>query len=196
MSFKNSWLTLKSFDCLVFMTIYILLFDWIIAITVKKDIGNLETHVEIQNQVVFNKNETNKTDNLNELHKEPKLRWLETKNLIELTTYLMHQEKTNKSDLILIDTRDSNEYNGWKSIQSNQTNLLSFYDMKNGHISFAHNFDSDWIDTIEPDFLHDFLVKRFKFKPKNSVDLKLNLPKDRIILYDTNILRLEKVSER
>ncbi len=189
-NFKVNMLKLKSSKCLVYVTIC-LLFDCLLAKTVKKDVGFLETHVEM-----LYESDVNKTDSLNDLHKEPKLKWLETKNLVELTTYLMHQEKTNTSNLILIDTRDSNEYNGWKSIQNNQTDLLSFYDMKNGHISFAHNFCSDWIDTVDPESLHEFLMQRFNLNPKNSADLKLNMPRDRLILYDTNILRLEKVNNQ
>lgn len=120
---------------------------------------------------------------------EPKLKWLEASNLIELVQYLVRQDKTNRSDVILIDTRNSNEYNGWKSLQTNQTDLLSFYDEKNGHISFAHNLDASWIDTIEPNELTNFLVQRFKFKSKSANSTE----GDRLILYDTNILRLEKV---
>ena len=151
-----------------------------------KSVNDLIVNVEILNQT--NSPLTTVTN------KEPDLKWLETKDLIELVSYLMHQEKSNTTTQsnILIDSRDSNEYNGWKSFQNNQSDLLSFYDEKNGHVSFAHNFDADWIDTVDQNQLDSFLVERFGLTPISEQKTQ-QLPKDRLIIYDTNILRLEKV---
>ena len=170
----------------IILTVCLICFNFLQAKTVDKLFFNDDDQVEILNQTLST-SQVNKTESIE--YQETKLRWLETKNLIELLSYLMVQGKTNRSNVVLIDTRNSNEYNGWKSLQSNQTDLLSFYDEKNGHIAFAHNFDADWIDSIEPTQLQDFLTDMFGFKLKNGT----NLNRDRLILYDTNILRLEKV---
>jgi 3-mercaptopyruvate sulfurtransferase SseA len=157
---------------------------------------NVELESKAVNDLIVNVEILNQTNSplTTVTNKEPDLKWLETKDLIELVSYLMHQEKSNTTTQsnILIDSRDSNEYNGWKSFQNNQSDLLSFYDEKNGHVSFAHNFDADWIDTVDQNQLDSFLVERFGLTPISEQKTQ-QPPKDRLIIYDTNILRLEKV---
>ncbi len=97
--------------------------------------------------------------------------WINSTHLIELVSYLIEQKRTSQGDVVVIDTRKSDEYNGWQSIDNNfdvlktsETKKQSFQTLlenKNGHISFAHNLDSDWIDLFNSSSLNDFIEFRY-----------------------------------
>jgi hypothetical protein len=100
--------------------------------------------------------------------KETKITWINSTHLIELVSYLVDQKRTNKDDVIVIDTRNSDQYNGWhefgKDLAKNvskEINLKSLIEAKNGHISFAHNLDSDWLDLFNQSSLNDFIEYRY-----------------------------------
>jgi hypothetical protein len=97
--------------------------------------------------------------------------WINATHLIELVSYLIDQKRTSQSDVIVIDTRKSDEYNGWQSMDNNfdvlktaETKKQSFQTLlenKNGHIAFAHNLDSDWLDLFNSSSLTDFIEYRY-----------------------------------
>lgn len=121
--------------------------------------------------------------------------WLRADNTKWITSnefyQLIAQFKSSNSHVI-IDTRTSNEYNGWKSFDKlfstgfdfNQTGLVTLYDLKSGHVTNSVNLDADWIHLFESD-LKSLIEKR--------LGLSTDGDKKSIILYDTQKDRLEKV---
>lgn len=99
-----------------------------------------------------------------------KITWINSTHLIKLVSFLVDQNRTTQSDVIVVDTRCSNEYNGWspfgdefeKISKLNKDESL-LYSSKNGHISFAHNLDSDWLDLFNDSALTDFIEYRYGF---------------------------------
>ena len=107
-------------------------------------------------------------------------------------------------EIIIVDTRNSNEYNGWKSFSSkskrnsnSKNNLLTFeqnglsqlYDTKNGHITRAHNFDADWLHLFDAEKINELLRKRLGLSLKNETSPTQTI----LILYDTCKIRLSKM---
>lgn len=102
---------------------------------------------------------------------ETRITWINATHLIELVSYLIDQKRTSQSDVVVIDTRSSDEYNGWQSIDNNfevtkntvakMTTMKSLLKNKNGHIGFAHNLDSDWLDLFNESALNDFIEYRY-----------------------------------
>ena len=45
--------------------------------------------------------------------KIPQLKWINKDDLIELIAYLSQEARSSEKSAIVIDTRNSNEYNGW-----------------------------------------------------------------------------------
>jgi 3-mercaptopyruvate sulfurtransferase SseA len=140
-------------------------------------------------------------------------------NLIKLYILLKHKMKLNSEnedmngneddEIIIVDTRNSNEYNGWKSFSSkskrntnSKNNLLitfdqatnglsQLYDTKNGHITRAHNFDVDWLHLFDAEKINELLRKRLGLSLKNETS---SSPTQTIlILYDTCKIRLSKM---
>ena len=133
---------------------------------------------------------------------EPLVKWINSNDLLELLMYVNQQAQSKSANVILIDTRNSNEYNGWKSFSesntfNNQSGLSQLYDTKNGHVNDAHNFDSDWIHFFDPDLLNNLVSERLglRFKNNNSTvsPNDSDLPTVPIVLYDTKRIRLENV---
>lgn len=137
----------------------------------------------------------------------PDVKWISSGDFLELVKYLFEQAKTiSYTNFVIIDTRNSNEYNGWKSFDSiyasldfNKTGLLPLYDMKNGHVQDARNFDADWLHLFDPDSLKQLVTQRIGIKLKTSPNEPFDpelaggdliLP---VVLYDTRKARLEKV---
>lgn len=133
---------------------------------------------------------------------QPHVKWINSDELVELLSFLSLQSKSSNNliseiNSIVIDTRSSNEYNGWKSfkdiyvsVSSNQTGLLQLYDKKNGHINDAHNFDADWIHLFDSEYLKNLIADRIGLRIKSEIEQVKNFP---IIIYDTEKIRLEKV---
>lgn len=133
---------------------------------------------------------------------EPLVKWINSNDLLELLIYVNQQAQSKSANVIIIDTRNSNEFNGWKSFSEsrtfkNQSGLSQLYDSKNGHVNDAHNFDSDWIHFFDPDVLNNLVSERLglRFKNNNSTIATpdSDLPTVPIVLYDTQKIRLEKV---
>lgn len=139
--------------------------------------------------------------------KVPQLKWINKDDLIELIAYLSQEARSSEKSAIVIDTRNSNEYNGWKSFQvrsgpkkaptTNNSGLLSLYDMKNGHVVDAHNFDADWIHLFDSQSLNSLVSDRIGLKLKTTNRTvavgDMEQPTIPVILYDTRRSRLEKV---
>jgi 3-mercaptopyruvate sulfurtransferase SseA len=127
--------------------------------------------------------------------KQPQIKWLTSSELIEFIAYLNKQ--IGKVNFRIIDTRNSNEYNGWKSIHepsktnTNHSGLFTLYDTKNGRIQNAHNFDADWLHLFEPNLLDNLVVERLNIQLRKTS--KVSDVEEPIILYDTIKMRLEKV---
>ena len=106
---------------------------------------------------------------------------------------LVAQFKSSTSHVI-IDTRSSNEFNGWKSFDTlfkkefdfNQTGLATLYDIKSGHVINSLNLDADWIHIFENE-LREIVQTR--------MGLTLDGEKKSLILYDTKKERLEKAKK-
>lgn len=136
---------------------------------------------------------------------DTKITWINSTHLIELVTYLVDQKRTSKEDVVVIDTRNSDHYNGWHAIDKDaykdgahrNNGIKSLIATKNGHISFAHNLDSDWLDLFNQSALNDFIEYRYGFKLKEN-DTDSRSLKERsapVILYDVDKQRLERVKD-
>ena len=132
----------------------------------------------------------------------PEIKWITSNDLIELISYLSEQQKllAPRKSYIIIDTRNSNEYNGWKAFakMSLRTGgggnnpddksappppppparindgLISLYDTKNGHITDSHNFDADWLSFFEPKSLNSLVESRVGLRSKTPPPSKIN----------------------
>jgi molybdopterin synthase sulfurtransferase len=110
-------------------------------------------------------------------------------NLVQLIEMV-----TKNPTLVVIDTRNSNEYNGWKPFQitksfhenntaifnnNNNNNIknnknknlqnkgvFSLYDIKNAHVADAHNLDADWLDIFDESVLNTLIEDRIGLKIK------------------------------
>ncbi|MGL5050004.1 MAG: sulfurtransferase, partial [Fusobacteriaceae bacterium] len=81
------------------------------------------------------------------------------------------------SNWVIVDTRDTNEYNGW-----NLSNLK-----KNGHIRAAKDFSSKWLDK-EYSSLENKNILKERILEKGITSEK------NVVLYGTNSVDIEKVS--
>jgi 3-mercaptopyruvate sulfurtransferase SseA len=170
--------------------------------------------VELENPSVnINRNSASTTkQNVNtitnaSIPNEPKIQWVKSNDFMELISYLAEQSKfTPKKNYIIIDTRNSNEYNGWKSFTKMSTRnnndqmnpgLIALYDQKNGHIAQSHNFDADWLSFFDPKALNSLVASRVGLSVKENekkqpVDTE-SVEKLTVVLYDTRRNRLERV---
>lgn len=137
---------------------------------------------------------------------QPDIKWITPSDFLELIRYLFDQAKNIPyTNFLIIDTRNSNEYNGWKSFDAiyaaldfNRTGLQPLYDMKNGHVVDAHNFDADWLHLFDPDALKTVITERIGIRLKQQTSessLDSSIPILPLVLYDTKRARLEKVKQ-
>ena len=175
------------------------------AASVEEALLKQEINIEKENrlfnaeaqQIIINKQDFESLMNSS----ETKITWINSTHLLELITYLVEQRRTGENDVIVIDTRSSDEYNGWNFNTPNNNDLTektlnSLYENTNGHISFAHNLNSEWLELFNNTMLNDFIIHRYGFKLQNQTANFGDKTKERIvpvILYDTDRQRLEKV---
>jgi hypothetical protein len=100
------------------------------------------------------------TNNQSIIKVEPMVQWVNSNDFMELISYLAEQTKyMPKKNYVIMDTRNSNEYNGWKSFskasaktsdQSSSVNsgLIGLYDQKNGHITHAHKYYRNYVKVV------------------------------------------------
>ncbi|CAF0732362.1 unnamed protein product [Brachionus calyciflorus] len=123
--------------------------------------------------------------------KNDNVKWINSNEFLQLISQF---KNSNSKNYIVIDTRSSNEYNGWKSFDKmfqtefdfNQTGLSNLYDFKSGHVTNSFNLDSDWLHLFDSTQLNTLIENRIGLKASN--DSK----KISVILYDINKQRLEK----
>ncbi|RNA10391.1 thiosulfate sulfurtransferase [Brachionus plicatilis] len=126
-----------------------------------------------------------------------KLAWLSADNTKWITSnefYQLVAQFKSSSSHVIIDTRSSNEYNGWKSFDAlfstgfdfNQTGLATLYDLKSGHVTNSLNLDADWIHLFESELKHTI---------ETRLGLSADGQKKSIIVYDRNKERVEKVQQ-
>jgi 3-mercaptopyruvate sulfurtransferase SseA len=143
---------------------------------------------------------------------QTQVNWIKSKDLLDMVLFLYKESKVSSfPSAIIIDTRNSNEYNGWKELNaimaSSTTNnnsqqqqmgsLSNFFDAKNGHVSDSHNLDADWLSLFDPALLNVLIGERMGLKQKNNnrtvATGDMEQPVVPVILYDTRKSRLEKV---
>ena len=73
--------------------------------------------------------------------------------------------------------------------------LQPLYDMKNGHVVDAHNFDADWLHLFDPDALKSVVTERIGIRLKQTVQDAELVPILPVVLYDTKRARLERVKQ-
>lgn len=78
--------------------------------------------------------------------------------------------------------------------------LISLYDLKNGRITDAHNFDADWLSYFDPKSLNSLVSNRIglmakenRYKATAAAKNQNAIIQKTVVLYDTNRSRLEKV---
>jgi 3-mercaptopyruvate sulfurtransferase SseA len=117
------------------------------------------------------------------------LKWLDDQTVLELL-------QTLNSTLTIIDTRSSNEYNGWKSFEKydyNPENVNIF----SGHLKGALNFEIEWLFNFNESLINDLFLNRVGLSPAedeygNSTSEFIVYD---ILVYDTKLERLEAMRD-
>lgn len=93
---------------------------------------------------------------------ETNVKWLDDLNVLEML-------RLNSSDMIIIDTRNSNEYNGWKSFE--KIDHSSDLNVFNGHFKNAYNFEIEWLFNFNEISLNDVFLNRIGLVAKDNQSL-------------------------
>ena len=129
-----------------------------------------------------------------DLSSDVNIKWVDDKFVLEL----LKQPSRNNSTLVIIDTRSSNEYNGWKSFEKYDynTDLLNvFY----GHFKGAVNFEVEWLFNYNETQLNDLFTNRVGLLQIPDEEIIGNQTTEEnsyeILIYDTKLERLEAMRD-
>jgi hypothetical protein len=117
------------------------------------------------------------------------IKWIDDKFALELL------KQNNSILLTIIDTRSSNEYNGWKSFEKYDYNTDSV-NVFSGHFKGAINFEVEWLFNFNETQLNDLFTTRVGVLNEenggnNTDDTKFY----NILIYDTKLERIEAMRD-